>query len=1317
MQYCKKTFSSVFLLYVVLCGMIFTSCLNDKSLKVKSSYGKTRVPQQEDSLVKSKKDFTKGILVRSDVMKNASEVTKLKYPNADDVLVDDYIYTKYNSDGTSVTWDDTFIKVLTEKGRRDNKSLSFYFSLPYSTIKVIVLEVIKPNGKVVSVEIEGNSKIMVENSQIGTNIYNPNNKVLKVNIPSLAIGDTLRYVSCRKTVKARVPNTWSDYYMLEYTSPIKKMTIEILAPASRPLRSVAVKDEIKDTVHSFISKEPHAVRYKWIIKDVPRIFTEPNMPPLYSVVQRLLVSTIPKWQFVSSWYWNLCRPHLKMVTPELKSTVKKLVAGIKDKNERINAIFKFVSQKIRYMGITTEKESPGYEPHDVNITFENRYGVCRDKASLLVAMLRLAGFQAYPVLINNGPKKDSDVPNPYFNHAIAGVETVKGDYILMDPTDENTRELFPAYLCNQSYLVAKPKGETLRTSPILPASDNLLHVNTDATLSKDGIVIGDTELFFDGINDSIYRGYFARHKFNERRKFFEKVIKKVLPGAKLVDFSITPKKIRDTSVPLKVHLRYIAENVLISGNGRVILPPLIFGNKLGVVNFVLGKTGLEKRRYPLVTDIACGVTEKFSLDIKNALGTAISIPRSKPVIQKNSILWRRNFKLKNHIFTGVNDFQLLNVEYSPTDYLKLKSALKKIEFNRKKMPIFYEAGFSSAADSGSSKGANVLVLGESIKCKILNNSSWSTVRTVKKKILSYAGKKLNSEIKIYYNPIWETVNLKYAKVIQPDGTIKRISKKEINIMDQAWVGNAPRYAPGKIMVLSLPGVDIDSIIEFSIQKNFKTHPFFSMIEYMQSFDPVGKKSFSLDIPEKTPLFSSALNGNNQLPPLDFKNIKKNKKNTYSALDFNLPAMKIEKNLPPLWAFARSVAVSTGNWKDYAHFLNKIFHKLASEQSIVELRALKITKGKKNRLEKIKAIRDFVSKNIRMVGPAINEYPAEKLSSANKTLIDGYGNNPDVAILLYAMLKAVDINSEFVLVSTTPAIKSLTRFVENPQLDFFRKVLIKLSDGKRSIFLNDTDQYSELGSTPSEGKYILTLKNGEIQKLKLSESFQSGFNVAYQINLKKSGQAEIIRKRTFYGMIYAAWKKRYAEITNEDMKHLQMEMAAKISQSAVLKNNLESNFKNYPGTDTLKVAVENFAVSEQRYLYLKLPESKKTLFGEFADSRENPIFIANAKKLTRSYLLTLPRQFSKKITIAPLSASYSLPQKAGGVSIVNDRDIFKKSKKPYLFISKNIKLNPAVVDSDEFAYFKNIVDKIQTQKNNTILLEKDNLSSLKKTKSK
>ncbi len=61
--------------------------------------------------------------------------------------------------------------------------------------------------------------------------------------------------------------------------------------------------------------------------------------------------------------------------------------------DKIKAIFYYVSKNIRYMGLTPEKDRPGFEPHDVKLTFDKKYGVCRDKAALLVAMLRDGGLE------------------------------------------------------------------------------------------------------------------------------------------------------------------------------------------------------------------------------------------------------------------------------------------------------------------------------------------------------------------------------------------------------------------------------------------------------------------------------------------------------------------------------------------------------------------------------------------------------------------------------------------------------------------------------------------------------------------------------------------------------------------------------------------------------------------------------------------------------------------------------------------------------------------------------------------------------------
>ena len=1267
---------------------------------------KEQVPENvnapaEEQKIPADSNFAKGILNRDIVMKSAAEVTSKVYPNADDVMVDDYIFTTYKKDGTSITWDDTFIKILTEKGKRSNQTLAFYFSLPYSTVKLKILEIIKPDGKVVPVDIALNSKVMINSSQMNQNIYNPNDKILKVSIPSLEIGDTVRYMTCRDTVKPRVADTWSDRFLFEYTSPIKHTTVEILAPSELPLTNIEIRDPVKGTVSSDVKKLKDGTRYRWVVKDVPRMFREPNMPALDSVVQRLLVSTIKSWKELSEWYWKLSRPHLEKITPAMRKKVAELTANTGSDQRKIEAIFHFVSQKIRYMGITTEKEAPGYEPHDVNITFENKYGVCRDKAALLTAMLRIAGFKAYPVLIMVGPKQDPDVPNPYFNHAIACVEKQNGEYMLMDPTDESTRGLFPAYLCNRSYLVAKPDGETLRTSRIIPATDNLMHIITHATVNDAGVMIAETALRFSGINDGAYRGYFARRNPAERKQFFEKIITSVFPGAKLVEYDIQPEDIQKTSQGLKVYLRYVAENTFIKGDGKVIVPSPLLGNSIGIVNFIIGRTGLEKRKYPLVTDIACGVREKFSIDFKNALGVNIALPNSPPV-DTETVRWNRNMSLDNKILSGNSEFMLKVVEFSPKEYTELKDVLKLIEYDKRKSAIFYEPGVVKVSGNMVSSNADIVVLDDTVNYKIIDSSTWEQARTVREKILSYAGKKQFSELKFQYNPAWENITVEYAKVIQKDGTVKKVSKDEIHLMDAGWVGSAPRYPPSKILVINLPGVEVGAVIEYRVVHKYRDRPFFSMTEYFQGFNPVMRKTVRLQAPKTMPLKISNLNRAGNI----LFTYKDDKKGNYVWEGSDANALKREKNLPPSWSFIPSCAVSSGDWELYSTLISKTLQDAAGNKGSIQTLTHKLTGKIKDPLKKVEAIRNFVALNIRDAGPAFSELPLSAISSPETTLKDGYGNSADRAVLLYAMLKKAGFYPDFLLVADYPRIDQLRRLDHAPQNNIFNKVLVRIVYRKQNIYLNDTDQYAALGTTPSENRTALFCATNRMGKVVVDPDKETRTDIAYTLRIDEKGRAVIIRKRTFSGTDNNYWKKRYSEMTEEERSRHFQELTASVSQSAVPTGNLKTDFTKYPGTEEFSVSVANFAVVEKnKYLYLKLPGSLKNVLDTYGNLRTNPFLFSSSEKSTISYLLNLPSAYAARIPIAPSSNTWELPSDAGTITIVNDRDIFGATAKPVIFINQDIDIKPAMIPKADFEEVQLISSKISNQKTQTLLMEK------------
>ena len=587
------------------------------------------------------------------------------------------------------------------------------------------------------------------------------------------------------------------------------MTFQVIAPKEHPLVKIALKDEIPGTVsfNEEKSEQSDKIIYTWQIQNVPRMFPEPDMPTQYTVVQRLLVSTMENWEDLSKWYWELCLPRLEP-SPEMEAKANELVAGATNTQEKINAVFNFVSQDIRYMGITTEDEAPGYEPHDVSMTFSNRYGVCRDKAALLASMLRIVDVEAFPVIIMAGPKKDEEVPQPFFNHAVTAALGDDGEYILMDSTDENTKDIFPSYLQNMSYIVARPEGETLLTSPIIPAENNLLRITSTGALDKAGNLEAKSILVFEGINDTAYRGYFSKIKPEERRRFFEGQIKRSMPTAELQTLEILPKELRDTTQPMTINLSYTADNLLIEGeqNKMLVLPKL--GRSLGYANFLIGQTGLEKRKYPLYTRMTAGIRETLELDIPDDIGT-LKIPNYQP-IESEELSWNVQVAQNGETLTATNTFLMNAVEFIPAQYLVLKENLKEIEYNLRKKLIL------DLPMPGSHIKPDVRILSRDTQIDLESSSVWKETQRSRIEILTYGGKKSNSEIKLGYNPAWQNIELTVAKVTHPDGTVKELGEDELNIMDAGWVASAPRYPAEKLLVANLPGVEIGSVLGIRI---------------------------------------------------------------------------------------------------------------------------------------------------------------------------------------------------------------------------------------------------------------------------------------------------------------------------------------------------------------------------------------------------------------------------------------------------------------------------------------------------------------------
>ena len=170
-----------------------------------------------------------------------ASVTSEKYPDADVVTVEERESVSYNPDGTSETECESWTKILTEKGRREESTITLNYSTRYGEAAITYVGAVGTNGEERVIDVRATTSETTDNSSMTENIYDPLDRKIVCTVPGLAVGEVLHVKTRRKTSKSRVRDQWSDIAVMEWTHPILKSVYRVKAPGSRPIRTSAVR--------------------------------------------------------------------------------------------------------------------------------------------------------------------------------------------------------------------------------------------------------------------------------------------------------------------------------------------------------------------------------------------------------------------------------------------------------------------------------------------------------------------------------------------------------------------------------------------------------------------------------------------------------------------------------------------------------------------------------------------------------------------------------------------------------------------------------------------------------------------------------------------------------------------------------------------------------------------------------------------------------------------------------------------------------------------------------------------------------------------
>lgn len=1125
----------------------------------------------------------------------ADDVSSAKFPDADVVVVEEIEKVSYSPDGTSRSTAESWTKILTEKGRRDESSQSLSYSKRYGEAKIVYVGIAGADGVEREVDVSATTSEATDNSSMESNIYDPLDRRIVCTVPGLKIGDVLHLKVERKTHKPRCVGKWADISIMEWSRPILKSTYEITAPRELPLRKIAVRNPLGNMSVSKRVLADGSTVHHFSCTNSPQAFPEPDMPPLYTQVQNVRVSTSESWREISEWYWDLCVPHLERTNAAMTNKVAEIGGGISG-DALMRALFKFVSQDVRYMGLTMEDTSPGYAPHDVNVTFDNRYGVCRDKAGLLVAMLRIAGFKAYPVLINVGAKMDSDVPQPYFNHAVVAVEKPGGGYALMDPTNENTRDIFPSYLSDKSYLVCRPGGERLMTTDVLPSAVNSVCVESSGKVSADGSMVLENSIAFGGVNDTIYRGALARRTPDEREDLFGRIVAKFAPGAELLSCDIEPKDIRDTEKPLKVKLFTRIPEARLNGRERIELILPMISKTLGYANFLLeGSTSLDRRKYPLSLDTTAQTVETLTLELGGNFGAVVSLPPE--ITTADGYDYRRRMSYSRGVLKAERKLAVSKTEFSPDEYLKLKEKMKRVEAAERKLPVF-------AADTCAD--ADVEILLNKSETSFLSAGAerateWVTTNETVKRVLTYQGKKSSSELKYSYNPVWKEVKIISAVVSNLNGRVTSVSPHEINVHDAGWVASAPRYAPSRLMVVNLPSVEVGSVVSVVTETKVKGSP----LPFYGVFS-----------------FDSKL-------PLRRKIVRVGEWRREVSDPVRLP----DEPLQPAARLWRDVqTVSMCDWSDTAE-------RLKAAVEIPEVDAL--PEGAFD----LKSIRDWMARHVKVAGPDLYELPiGRQLTAPSTVLSERYATRLDYVRTLASLLEKAGYDVDIVFAandsSTVSELKELD-VVKYPNPGIFRYALCRVRVKKGGFmgiggeshvyYLGTENEYTPIETTAYDGATFFDPVAEEFGRITVADDerrLKSETLESSRWHVRENGSVDIEVKTSHYGPGVGSFRKRFAEILPEEQSRYYQRLLGGIAEAATATGELLADFKGYPGTLSFKCYVPEYATVNGDSITIRLPRFETPLPVHSQTCRKTPFRYPGCDKSTEEVEITFPEGYTR-----------------------------------------------------------------------------------------
>jgi hypothetical protein len=494
-----------------------------------------------------------------------------KYPDAAHVIVFDETVNRVDERGITSTDRYVLTKVLTEQGCRERSALRFGYDPQSSREDVREVNLIR-DGKRIPVPVDAVLDLPAPQAAIYWS-----DRVKLLQLPRLKVGDGIEVRTFRKGFTYALledgggqaatsggendderfvppmPGEYFDIVLFQGEAPIVEKRYELHLPPGKKLHSRVYNGAL----YSSTTYDSDKNVYAWWGLDMAADPHESRTPDASDYVTKVVMATVESWEAKSRWFFEVNDGQFDS-NEEIDAKVRQILEGAGvdrgTDEEKAEVLVHWVAQNIRYSGQTMGK-GEGFTLHPGSMIFEQRSGVCKDIAGMLITMMRAADIPAYGAMTMAGSRIE-EVPADQFNHCVVARKAEDG-YVMYDPTwVPYNNDIWSKLETEQHYLVGSPEGETLSRIAYSPPEESPLRVRHDAKLSVDGTLEGTIRFEGKGAMDSRLRRIVSRTPRRRMEARFAGILSPMSLGVEAV--RVSHRTTDDFSGDMWVEVRYRA---------------------------------------------------------------------------------------------------------------------------------------------------------------------------------------------------------------------------------------------------------------------------------------------------------------------------------------------------------------------------------------------------------------------------------------------------------------------------------------------------------------------------------------------------------------------------------------------------------------------------------------------------------------------------------------------------------------------------------------------------------------------------------------